>query len=165
MGAWGDKLKEKRVGVMLHYDASASDPGAVSWLTKDPRCKVSYNWLVLDDGKVVTVAPRTARAWHAGVCRPSSEAPKYKDANSAFYGIAVAATAGDTVTEAQENAVIDLVDGLFAEHRWSRTLGLHRIVGHNTECWPRGRKSDPEGPNPSKPVLSVEAVREAIREG
>lgn len=163
VGAWGSKLYEPRKGIMLHYDASASDIGAVTWLTKDKRCKVSYNWLVLDDGTVVEVAPRTARAWHAGVCEPSSiEVPRYKDANSAFYGIAIAASAGEHATEAQENAVIDLCLDIYHREGW-KTKEVFRIVGHNTEAWPRGRKVDPEGPKPHDPVLSVEAIREAVR--
>ena len=162
MGAWGSKLYETRKGIMLHYDASVSDPGAVTWLTKDKRCKVSYNWLVLDDGSVIEVAPPSARAWHAGVCQPSPTAPSYKDANSAFYGIAVAATAGDHATEAQENAVIDLCLDIFEREKWKKS-DVFRIVGHNVEAWPRGRKVDPEGPEPSDPVLSVDDIREAVR--
>jgi N-acetyl-anhydromuramyl-L-alanine amidase AmpD len=147
---------------MLHYDASASDAGAIAWLTKDPRCKVSYNFLVMDDGTVVKVAPASARAWHAGVCRPSTEAPTYRDANSAFYGVAIAANAGEEATEAQENAVIDLCVDLYRKSGWP-TIGVYRIVGHSAECWPRGRKVDPEGPDPKRPVLSVREIRDAVR--
>ena len=41
------------------------------WRFNDPRCKGSYNELVLDDGSYVTIAPPSARAWHAGKCRSS----------------------------------------------------------------------------------------------
>lgn len=162
MAAWGDTLHEERKGIMLHYDASASDAGAVAWLNS-PACKVSYSWIILDDGSQITIAPTDARAWHAGVCRPSNPQLPYKDANSAFYGIAIAATAGDHATPAQTQAVANLCVGVFQRHKWSRSTDLYRIVGHNTECWPRGRKTDPEGPNPSDPVLAVEDIRDLVR--
>lgn len=158
MAAWGDELYEARKGVMLHYDASASDAGAVAWL-RSPECRVSYTWIILDNGAQITIAPPDARAWHAGVCRPSDPKLPYKDANSAFYGIAIAATAGDRATDLQKQAVVNLCVALFQRHKWSRKTGLYRIVGHNTECWPRGRKTDPEGPTPGSPVLSVAEIR------
>ncbi len=162
MGNYHATLREQRLGVMLHYDASTSDRGAVTWLTKDPACRVSYNLLVLDSGEVVEVAPVTARAWHAGICRSSdpSRLP-YRDANSAFLGIAVAAGAGDQVTPAQLAAVVRLVRDAFDRSGWLRSE-TWRIVGHETEAWPRGRKHDPTGPTPARPVLSVAAVRQAV---
>lgn len=141
MSNWG-QLREPRRGVMLHYDGSASDAGAVAWLTKDPRCAVSYTTIITDDGQVVPIAPRDARAWHAGVCRPSD--PKlmpYADANSAFYGVALAAQAGDIVPEPQYRALIKHCVALFEEHDWTADE-LWRITDHAVEAWPRGRKVD-----------------------
>lgn len=162
MGAWHEKLNEKRVGVCLHYDGSASDKGAIAWLRDDPRCKVSYNWLLLDDASQHTIAPVDARAWHAGVCRPSSPELGYTDANSALYGISIAATDGEVATEAQMEGVARLIVPLFKRHRWSRKDDLWRIVGHDTEAWPRGRKHDPTGSDPEKPVLSVAVIRAMV---
>jgi N-acetyl-anhydromuramyl-L-alanine amidase AmpD len=154
-----NKRTERRIGIMVHYDASTSDAGAVAWLTRDPRCKVSYNDIVLDDGRTVAVAPRQARAYHAGVCRSSDpQRLPYKDANSAFYGVAIAAGAGDVVTDAQFHTVCRLCATLFRAEGWS-LRETWRIVGHDSEAWPRGRKSDPTGPDPRNPVLSVAAVR------
>lgn len=139
-GPWG-RLREPREGVMLHYDASVSDASAVEFLLFSPKCQVSYTWLVLDDGTVVNVAPKRARAWHAGNCRPSG-ALKYTDANSAYYGIAVAARDGDTVTPAQWAAVRDLTAGLFAAHGWPVSSVTWRLTDHAAQAWPRGRKVD-----------------------
>lgn len=155
-------LKGARVGVMLHYDASRSDTGAVAWLTKDPTCKVSYHWLVTDDGTAHVIAPHGRRAWHAGACRPSD--PKrlpYKDANSAFYGVAIAATDGDVATPAQVATVVRLVRECFERQRWPLSE-TWRIVGHDSEAWPRGRKHDPIGSNPAKPVLSIAHIRSLL---
>jgi len=137
---WG-RLREPRVGVMLHYDGSASDAGAVAWLTRDPAARVSYTLLVLDDGQVVTVAPIDARAWHAGTCRPSSSALQYSDANSAFYGVALAARPGDTLTDAQVDALGVAVRRLFASEGWP-LVESWRLTDHAQEAWPRGRKVD-----------------------
>jgi N-acetyl-anhydromuramyl-L-alanine amidase AmpD len=154
------KLYEARIGVMLHYDASASDAGAVAWLTQDPRCRVSYHGLVLDDGGVVEIAPWHMRAWHAGVCRSSSPyLLRYRDANSAFYGLAAAARDGDVITEAQYGALLRLVVERFQAEGWSLRESW-RLVGHDTEAWPRGRKHDPTGSTPEQPVLSVPRMRE-----
>ena len=158
LGNWGDRT-QPRIGIMLHFDGSASDAGAIAWLRDDPRAKVSYNWIVTDDGGQVTIAPQDARAWHAGVCRPSDSRLTYRDANSAFYGIAVAATSGQTVTIRQYNTVVNLCAALMKHHGWRDPW---RIVGHDTECWPRGRKVDPTGPDPNHPVLDVEAVRRDV---
>lgn len=144
------KLREPRIGIMLHYDGSASDAGAVGWLLFDPRCKVSYNWLVLDDGTVRDIAPMDARAWHAGVCRPSNLYLQYQDANSAFYGIAIAAKPGDKVTTAQQAMVEQLCYAIMKRKGWTESW---RITTHHAEAWPRGRKTDPTG------VMDVEDVR------
>lgn len=149
---------------MLHYDASSSDRGAVQWLTQDPRCRVSYNFLVLDDGKVVGVAPPDARAWHAGVCKPSDPRLIYADANSAFYGVSIAATAGERATPLAKESVADLCRALFARHGWDYSA-VWRIVGHASEAWPRGRKVDPEGPDPLHPVMSVAEIRGMVAAG
>ena len=94
-------LREDRQGICLHYDGSGSDRGSVQWFA-DERCKVSYNLLVLDDGSYVRIAPDTARAWHAGRCRPSDPSRlHYGDANSAFYGIAIASSGKHDVTPLQ----------------------------------------------------------------
>ncbi len=157
-------LREPRCGVLLHYDASASDGGALGWLTKDPACDVSYNVLVLDDGKAYEIAPLDRRAYHAGKCVTSDRVRlPYKDANSALYGVAIAATDGEVATPAQFAAVVEVCRLLAAKHGWDLRYEGWRIVGHDTECFPKGRKSDPTGSNPKRPVLSVAAVRAAFK--
>ena len=151
------RLRQPRAGVMLHFDDSASDAASRAWF-RDPRCHVSYNWLVLDDGRIVEIAPPTARAWHAGVCRPSKGAIAYKDANSAFYGVAAAAKVGDRATEPQLQTITRIVVGCFRDHGWSLT-DHHRIVTHRAEAWPRGRRTDPEGPpGPTHPLYMREDI-------
>lgn len=158
-GQWG-ALRGPRVGVMLHYDGSASDPGAVEWFAH-PDCKVSYQLLVLDDGSYVRIAPDDARAYHAGVCRPSRPQLQYTDANSAFYGLAVATDDKLDVTPLQTLTVAWLVRRYFQREGWSVT-DTWRVVGHRSEALPRGRKSDPEGSDPKNPILSTADIGQLI---
>ena len=157
MAKWGAKLFEKRQGIGLHYDASKNDRGAVAWFS-DPRCDVSYQFLVTDDGIAHRIAPDDARAYHMGVCTRSPTAPPYKDANSAFYGISLAATDGDLCTDQAFATVVRLCVQYFQKHGWTE---LTRIVGHSSEASPKGRKVDPEGTG-AIPVLNVQMVRDAV---
>lgn len=159
-GQYND-LTEKRIGVMLHFDGSSTDAGSLAWF-KDPECKVSYNFLVLDNGDFGTVAPINRRAWHAGICRPSSDKLVYADANSAFYGISAATNEKVEVTAVQMLTIAMLTKMLFDKHNWPVT-DTWRIVGHDTEAWPRGRKSDPTGPNKLNPILAIENIKQLIQ--
>lgn len=158
-GQWGT-LREKRMGVMLHYDASSSDAGAVEWFA-DQTCNVSYQLLVLDDGSYVRIAPDDARAYHAGVCRSSDPRLPYKDANSAFYGVAIASNDKVDVTPLQMLTVAWLTRRYFEREGWPVTEGW-RVLAHRTEAWERGRKSDPEGHDLKNPILSVEDIRQLL---
>lgn len=160
MAKWGAKLFEPRKGICLHYDASQNDKGAVAWF-RDPRCEVSYQFLVTDDGEAHRIAPDDARAYHAGVCKPSAYAPKYEDANSAFYGVAIAATDGDVATLEQIRTVTRLCVQYFLKHGWG-SQDVSRIVSHKSEAWPRGRKHDPEGTG-VVPVMRTEQIREEVQ--
>ena len=155
------KLREARQGVMLHYDGSGSDHGSVEWFA-DERCKVSYNLLVLDNGSYVRIAPDTARAWHAGRCKPSDPIKlNYTDANSAFYGIAIASSGKQDVTPLQMMTVALLCRIYFKAHQWDLS-DTFRIVSHSSEAWERGRKTDPEGTDPTNPILSVDDIRQLL---
>lgn len=162
-----NELKEKRIGVMLHYDASVSDASAIAWLATDPRCKVSYNWIVMDSGNIIPLAPTDKRAWHAGFCRSDDPRLKYRDANSAFYGISLAATIGDVATREAKLSIAALCLTLFSVHKWPLTE-IWRIVSHGSQAvygphdpkaGERGRKSDPEGSDKAHPVMSTNEIR------
>src|SRR5262245_16339207 len=120
------------MGIMLHYDGSVTDAGSISWLA-GPDIKVSYNWIVMDSGNIIPIAPATARAWHAGVCRSSSPRLPYRDANSAFYGISIAATKGDVATVEAKRSVAAQCWKIFAKEGWSLDE-TWRIVSHRTEA-------------------------------
>lgn len=151
-----------RMGVMLHYDASVTDRGALAWLT-NPECRVGYNYLIWDDARLFEIIPADRRAPHAGRTRSSDPVRlPYPDdtANSAFYGVAIAAGGrpGDRATPAQVSACGALCRALFAAEGWPVT-DAWRVTSHHLEAWPRGRKPDVVGPDPAHPVLDLEAVR------
>lgn len=158
-GQWGE-LREARVGCMIHYDASSSDAGAVGWFS-DSACRVSYQVLVLDDGSWVQIAPDNKRAWHAGACRSSDPRLNYRDGNSALYGLAVATSEKVDVTPLQMLTAAFLTRRYFEREGWPVT-DTWRVVGHRTEAWPRGRKSDPEGGDLKNPILAVEDIRQLL---
>jgi hypothetical protein len=169
LGNYG-KLREPRIGVMLHYDGSTSDAGAIAWLLRDERCKVSYTDIVTDDGKITHVAPRNARAWHAGACKPSHPRFKYRDANSAFYGLSVACGGLDIATKPQILGVVTTILEYFAIEGWSLN-DIWRITDHEAEAWPRRRKVDIWGDKEKRskaglivPVLDIDTVREDVRQ-
>lgn len=160
------KLTQPRVGIMLHFDGSSSDSGAVEWF-RDPACRVSYNRLYLDNGDVVQITPSmNHRAWHAGVCRKTKDV---RDANSAFYGLSAATDEKVPATQAQFDAIVDDCVALMQTHGW--TDPDQHIVGH--EDWAihdkgplkgkLGRKCDPTGLRKQHPILSTQAVRDAVR--
>lgn len=162
---YNEQLRGPRIGVMVHYDGSASDKGGVEWFAH-PDCRVSYNYLVLDDGSYVEIAPPTARAWHAGLCAPSDpERLSYSDANSAFYGISAATNDRFDVTPLQLLTIAWLTRQCFELEGWPVTEA-YRIVGHSSEAvfrdGRRGRKIDPEGPNRENPIFSPEDVRQLL---
>lgn len=152
---------EMRQGIALHYDASSTDAGAVSWF-KDPRCRVSYNYLVLDDGSYVEIAPVSGGAWHVGRSRPSARFD-YRSGNRALWGIAVSTNDRVDATLWQHLTVAHLCRVLFAVAGWD-TDEVWRITTHAAEAAPRGRKVDPIGNDPDNPILNVDDVRRLVRE-
>ena len=149
-------IREPRIGIMLHLDASASDEGSLAWFS-DPRCRCAYHYLVLDDGRIVRIVSTAFRAWHAGKCKPA-DGFNYMDANSAFYGVAAAARAGDTITNPQMEGIAKVCEAIAKAQNWNLR---YTLTGHSTQAWPRGRKIDPEC-DPDNPVLSKEMVLEHL---
>ena len=153
-----------RRGIMLHYDDSSSDAGALEWF-RDPRCNNGYTWLVLDDGRVVELADPGMRTPHAGACLTPM-------ANSRFYGIAAATNGSVCATAQQVGSIVRLCSAIVRFHKWANPV----LVGHDEQAvWtakytPRrslwgkvGRKVEPTGRRPDgAPVLDVHAVKQQV---
>ena len=164
----------RRAGVMLHYDDSSRDAWAVEWFM-DPRCTNGYTWLVLDDGRVVELANPLLRTPHAGACR-------VPNANSLYYGIAVATNGLVPATAAQRDMIVRLCARLARAHDWDRrgswitghdtmaiwTPKATRAAGyadaHGRALWGKvGRKVDPTGVRTDGvPVLDVATMRTRV---
>lgn len=177
-------LAVARGGVMLHYDDSASDAGALAWF-RDARCRNGYTWLVLDDGEVVELADPAKRTPHAGGCLTPN-------ANSVFYGIAAATNGTTPATDAQVDSIVRLCAFVGETHGWASRrepaadTACDWIRGHDAEAtwspaltraagmddnrgrllWGQtGRKLDPTGVRADGvPVLSVREVRARVAE-
>ena len=157
-------LAAPRGGIMLHYDDSSSDRGALEWF-QDPRCSNGYTWLVLDDGRVVELADPGMRTPHAGPCLTPN-------ANSHFYGIAAATNGSVCVTAQQSDSIARLCVAVSRFHSWHDP----RIVGHDEQAvWTSaytarralwgttGRKVDPTGRrSDGVPVLDVRAMKQTV---
>ncbi|MDB4876478.1 MAG: hypothetical protein JWM41_2924 [Gemmatimonadetes bacterium] len=151
----------QRRGIMLHFDDSSNDTSAEEWF-HDPACHVSYNRLYLDTGDVVQITPSLeSAAWHAGVCVTPN-------ANRVFYGLSAATDTRTPATTKQLEAIAHDCAALFLLNKWPATDVTVRIVGHEDEaCFASGklgRKIDPTGIHPDRPILSKVAVRHRVLE-
>lgn len=150
-----------RRGIMIHFDDSSSDASAEEWF-RDPRCHVSYNRLYLDTGDVVQITPTMEHAaWHAGVCLTPN-------ANRVFYGLSAATDTKTPVTARQLEAIAHDCAALFLLNRWPAAEVTTRLIGHEDEaCFSNGklgRKIDPTGLHPDRPILSKVALRHRVLE-
>jgi peptidoglycan hydrolase-like protein with peptidoglycan-binding domain len=156
-----------RVGVAWHYDGSHTDKGAQNWFD-DPAFKLSYTRAYTDGGRRIRLAPSVMnRVYHMGACRTDA---RVKGANSAFYGLCITAGTGHQATAAQFEAICrDTADiARFHQARgdtgWELSNIDYWLTGHETWATPKGRKIDPTGANPRKPVLSLAAGRLRVAE-
>jgi N-acetyl-anhydromuramyl-L-alanine amidase AmpD len=143
------QLTIPRQGVMVHYDASSSDAGALQWF-RDPAFRFSYNRVFLDDGRRVNLVAAPGdrssfhrAAYHAGVCRTQETPYPVHSANQAFYGLAITAAGGDVVKPPQYQALLEDVVAIFRVHRWPAREAATRIVGHDE--WAIFNRSDNPG--------------------
>jgi N-acetyl-anhydromuramyl-L-alanine amidase AmpD len=172
-----------RVGIMLHFDASRTDQGAINWFD-DSEFLLSYNRAYTDNGRRIRLTPAIEnRAYHAGKCRSDSRV--HDAANSAFYGLAITAGDGQVATTEQftaicvDAAVIARYHQLRGDPGWELANIDYWITGHedwaifnskdnpsSPKLWGKlGRKHDPTGENPKKglpPVLDKAAVRTTV---
>jgi hypothetical protein len=177
----GPVSPQERRGVMWHYDASKTDNGAENWF-RSPAFKLSYTRAYTDGGRRIQLAPIDRAAYHAGVCKTTTQV---RSANRAFYGLCV--TAGDrhplnaetkaVVTPEQFLAIVEdtaLIAGWHQTqgHDWWTTDRIDDwLTGHNEwAVYPTthalagqfGRKVDPRGTDPKYEVLPINSGRQAV---
>jgi N-acetylmuramoyl-L-alanine amidase len=153
-------LTEQRMGVMVHFSAGTF-ASTVDWC-KRAKSGVSYNRVVRWDGKVELIVPERLRAWHAGRCQSSDPRLPYTDANSAFEGIALSGGPSfGPPTRKQVSALVKLIRERFEANGWPLSE-TWRIVGHDSEAFPRGRKDDPTGKHKDAPWLDLNTIRREV---
>lgn len=109
---------------------------------------------------------------------PNGTLLKYGRINGAYYGVSVTTGPGHPVTPAQAAKVAVICAAIITYHRdrWvpigtapdlsrlivshaSRAIYTHKYTKDITKWGKIGRKDDPEGPDPVRPVMSTEAIR------
>jgi hypothetical protein len=175
----------RRIGIMIHYDDSSSDKGALSWF-RAPAFRLSYNRAYRDDGTRIRITPSIHHAaYHAGVCLPEAGLPvvllqqgfRYGSANVGYFGLAITSDGNDHITIEQLDALTTDCAMIFRAAGWRPDSADVRIVGHDSraifnprdnptrrDLWGKlGRKPDPTGVNPADPVVNLDQLREGVR--
>jgi N-acetylmuramoyl-L-alanine amidase len=133
-GARRDGLRPELV--VLHYTAMATAEAALARLC-DPAAEVSAHYLIAEDGRVWSLVPEAARAWHAG----EGSWRGAGDVNSRSIGIELA-NAGPLAghppyPEPQMAALEALLDAVAG--RWR--IPAAGVIAHSDMA--PGRKADP----------------------
>lgn len=122
--------------LLLHYTGMPDAEQALAWLC-DPQSKVSANYFVCEDGRVLSLVPEARRAWHAGAARWGDAT----DINSRSVGVEIANPGHPgglpDFPEAQIEALIALCTEIVARH----PIPPHRVLAHSDVA--PGRKLDP----------------------
>lgn len=133
---WNARPAGAEVDVLvLHDTGSTSAAGTLSWLA-DPRSRVSYHYLVTQDGTVYQCVSERHRAWHAGKAHLHGVPC---DVNGRSIGVALVSDGESEYPAAQLRALLwltlDLLEG------WP--IPIRNVVGHRDVAVPPGRKQDP----------------------
>lgn len=133
----GGPRKKSISAIVIHYTASMSIEGTISWF-KDTKAKVSAHYVIGRDGRVVQMVPDNLIAWHAGrsAMRPPNGEP---NVNAFSLGIELVGTMDSGFTDKQMASLYSLLEVLVATYK----VKPERVVGH-LHISP-GRKQDPDG--------------------
>ena len=122
--------------VVLHYTGMQDGASAIAWL-RNAESKVSFHYLVGEDGQIVRMVAEDKRAWHAGRSFWRGE----RDVNSASIGIEIVNPGHEwgyrPFPEEQMNSVLRLVAQAVDKYDIPRA----NVVGHSDVA--PARKQDP----------------------
>jgi N-acetyl-anhydromuramyl-L-alanine amidase AmpD len=136
--------------VLVHATVSSAIGGTIAWL-QNPKSKVSADYVIGKDGRIVRMVGPGRAAWHAGTC--SYKGKVRSDYNHLSYGIELVNLndGHDPYPEIQLEAMAFVIAHIQLE---SPTVKL--IRRHADVAFPLGRKSDPAG-------LSIAKLYETVR--
>ncbi len=129
------KLKEIKF-IIFHYTGMQSEKEAINKLTNH-KSKVSSNYLIKNNGEILTLVPDLYISWHAGI----SSWKKYKSINKYSIGIEISNPGHDyhykNFSKKQINSVLKLSSYLIKKYN----IKSNCILGHS-DISP-DRKKDP----------------------
>lgn len=135
---------------LIHHTGDDHISGTLDWFA-NRKSRVSADFVIGRDGRIVRVVPKGYIAWHAGKC--SFHGKVVGDYNYRAYGIELV-NKGDGVQpypEEQIEAMAFVIAHIQAESPTVRLLRRHADV-----AYPLGRKTDPAG-------LSIGRIYDAVR--
>jgi len=137
--------------IILHANG-ASTESSINWF-KDPDARVSYHYLVTQDGVIFQFVDEGKRAWHAGVSRWQDDS----DLNDLSVGIAVESVDGteSDLTALQINTLRTLIIDIAERHG----IPTAHVLAHK-EVSP-GRKVDPIHINMPEMRKSLDGIIDA----
>lgn len=146
------------VAVCVHW-TGGSYASAIDWCTR-PAAKVSYHEIISPAGQVARLVAPDRASWSVGTSR--APLPWTGTAGNAMtYNIALAGAPPVPATAAAKFVLVERIREAFRHFGWPVTDG-HRVTGHHDWAWPRGRKVDPVGDDPTAPWLDLVAIRRAV---
>ena len=123
----GGRRGRKIIAIVNHITAGLM-PGTLSWL-RNPAAKASAHYLVTKAGVVYQLVKDEDTAWHAGIVNKPSWT-LYDGSNPNYYslGIEHEALAGESLTETQYQATLELHRMLVEKHNIA--VDRNHIIGH-----------------------------------
>lgn len=124
---WSGRKGRRIIAIVNHITAGLM-PGTLSWLC-NPGARVSAHYLVAKNGRLYQMVKDENTAWHAGIVNKPTWS-LYDGSNPNYYtiGIEHEALAGQSLTEAQYQATLELHRLLVQKH--SITIDNNHIIGH-----------------------------------
>lgn len=136
------KGKKENAIIVIHSTASNNGAGGLSWLC-NPDSGVSAHYMVDRDGTIYQLVDEANIAWHAGKSAWQIGSVMRTDLNLYSIGIEVVADQLTPFTEIQKQKLAELTLDIMKRHK----LSSESVVRHLDIATPKGRKSDPYGPN------------------
>jgi len=135
---------------LMHHTGSANIGGTISWFL-NRQSKVSSDFVIGKDGRIVRMVPKGWCAWHAGKCTFENKTTGLYNYLSVGFELV---NRGDGIDPYPEIQLEALAYAVAVTQQDYPTVTL--IRRHGDVAVPKGRKNDPLG-------LSLERIYEAVR--
>jgi len=142
---------------LVHATASDSLEGTIEWF-REPRSRVSADFVIGKHGEIVRMVQRGFCAWHAGICEWQGR--PIRTYNYLSYGIELVNmdNGRDPYPPIQQEALAYVLASIQEECPTVRYIRRHADVAH-----PLGRKTDPNGLSLGHIYQLVEQCQHGVR--